>query len=93
MASLNLSVLFHKMGTIPPLLAHSLRQASCPTSLRCPASGRGSIRADGRCHPQVQRGAGLAAAVALHWSLPTWQDTAASCPEVHKHQEEGAAGP
>lgn len=43
--------------------------------------------------PQVQRGAGLAAAVALHGPLPTRQGAAAPCPEVHRHSEEEATGP
>lgn len=79
-----------------PTDTHSLRQASHPpprSAWLAQAPGKGPPRADGHCHPQVQRGAGLAAAVALHRPLPTRQGAAAPRPEVHRHPEEEAAGP
>ena len=56
------------------------------------ASRRGPSWADLCCRPQVQRGEGLAAAMALHRPLPTRQGAAAARPEVHRHAEKEGAG-
>lgn len=42
---------------------------------------------------QVQRDQRLAAALALHWPVPTQQVTAETCPEVHGDTSERDTGP
>lgn len=85
-------------------LAQGFRQASAhsinPTKPHLPEvpgwpglPGGGPSRADQHFHLQAQRGAGLAAAVALHRPLPAWQGAAAPRPEIHRHAEKEGAGP
>ena len=71
----------------------TLQRAASPCSAGGRASRRGPSRADLCCRPQAQRGAGLAAAMALHRPLSARQGAAAARPEVHRHAEKEGAGP
>lgn len=86
-------LILQNMGTAPSSLPWPRAGlTSCvPTVPGVLASAGGSPGLMGAA-PQVQCAAGLAAAVAVLRPLPTGQGPAAPCPEVHGHEEDGAAG-